>query len=226
MDPNAWSVVFVPGLGLSGHSTIPAAERLGCQHRVFIVDPPGCDSRTSSPFTIAGQARVLAAWHHAQGIERALWVGHSFGAQVVVELAVTCPSLVQRLALVSPTVDPSARSMSGQVRRLLLDCTREPFTLLPLLVRDYLKAGVRTLLATGRAAVADGVETKLPAVKVPTLVVRGGRDPLVPAGWAAQVCALLPFGRLLVIPGAAHAVPFSAPGELAQALDCFLDAPA
>ncbi|MDQ3880940.1 MAG: alpha/beta hydrolase, partial [Chloroflexota bacterium] len=63
---------------------------------------------------------------------------------------------------------------------------------------------------------------KLPCVRVPTLVVRGGRDPIVPQAWAEEVARLLPRGRLVVIPGAAHAVNHDAPAALARVVLPFL----
>jgi len=53
-------------------------------------------------------------------------------------------------------------------------------------------------------------------------VVRGGRDPLVPAAWAEEICRLVPDADLVVIPRATHAVPYSAPVELAGELQTFL----
>lgn len=43
------------------------------------------------------------------------------------------------------------------------------------------------------------------------LVVRGGRDFIVPQRWAEEAAALLPRGELVVIPGAPHVVNYTAP---------------
>jgi 2-hydroxy-6-oxonona-2,4-dienedioate hydrolase len=68
----------------------------------------------------------------------------------------------------------------------------------------------------------DPVEEKLPLVEAPTLVVRGGRDLIVSQRWAEEFAALLPRGRLLVVPGAAHAVNYDDPEALADAVLRFL----
>jgi 2-hydroxy-6-oxonona-2,4-dienedioate hydrolase len=216
-------VVFIPGLGLSGRTLLPTARSLSPEFPVFVVDPPGfgVSDRPANRLDLAGQASTLASWLTAVGFERAVWVGHSFGSQIAAELAFRHPELVERLVLVSPTVDPSARSMGAQVARLLYDAPREPPGLLALLTREYVKAGPRTLLHIGRLAVRDRIEKKLPAIQVPALVVRGEKDPLVPTRWAEEVTRLLPFGRLVVIPGAPHAVPYTAPSALARAVEEF-----
>jgi pimeloyl-ACP methyl ester carboxylesterase len=53
-------------------------------------------------------------------------------------------------------------------------------------------------------------------------VVRGAHDPIVTPEWAEAVACLLPRSRLVVIPGAAHAVPYSAPVELGRVIEAFL----
>lgn len=216
-------LVFIPGLGLSGRSILPTGESLSLDFPVWIVDLPGCgdSDRPASLIDLAAHASMLASWLRTIGCERAVWIGHSFGSQVAAELAVCHPEAVERLVLVSPTVDARARNMRAQLARLLRDATREPPSLLPLLARDYVRAGVRTLLHAARLALRDQIERKLPVIDVPTLVVRGEKDPLVPARWADEVTGLLRSGQLVVISGTAHAVHYCAPHQLARAIEDF-----
>ena len=60
-------------------------------------------------------------------------------------------------------------------------------------------------------------------MRVPTLVVRGSRDPIVPQRWAKEVAELLPMGQLSVIPGAAHAANYGWAAEFARIILKFLD---
>jgi 2-hydroxy-6-oxonona-2,4-dienedioate hydrolase len=60
-------------------------------------------------------------------------------------------------------------------------------------------------------------------MQVPTLVVRGSQDPIVPQRWAQEVTELLPMGRLSVIPGAAHAANYGWAAEFARIIQEFLD---
>lgn len=87
---------------------------------------------------------------------------------------------------------------------------------------DYLSAGLGRSLATFRYALEDPIEEKLPRVRVPTLVVRGDRDPIVPQRWAERAARLLPEGRLVVVPGAAHTMNYAAPSELARVVRKFV----
>ncbi len=57
---------------------------------------------------------------------------------------------------------------------------------------------------------------------IPTLVIRGSRDTVVPQRWAKHVTELLPQGKLVVIEKAAHDVNYNMPVELANAVRAFL----
>jgi pimeloyl-ACP methyl ester carboxylesterase len=217
-------VVFLPGLGASAATVVPTARLLDCARDLYLVDLPGLGRSDKPPaaLDVEGLAGVVIELLNVLGIGPVALVGHSLGSEVGVDLAVRRPDLVERLALVSPTVDPRADTFAKQLARLARDGLREPPSLLGLLARDYAQAGLRSLVSVGRAAVRDHVERKLPQLEVPTLVVRGGRDPLVPAAWAEEICRLVPDAELVVIPRATHAVPYTAPVELAGALQTFL----
>jgi len=53
--------------------------------------------------------------------------------------------------------------------------------------------------------------------------VRGSQDPICPQRWAEEVLQILPEGRLVILPGAAHAANFGAPAELVGAIREFLE---
>jgi pimeloyl-ACP methyl ester carboxylesterase len=73
-----------------------------------------------------------------------------------------------------------------------------------------------------RVLIRDRIEEKLPHITVPTLVVRGSRDPVVPQSWAAEVARLLPQGRLLVLEGGTHTLNYTDPERFAAAVKLFL----
>jgi len=202
------------------------ARVLPHERDVFAVDLPahGKSERPPRPLSLAEYAAFAASWLDAVGFAVAAWVGHSFGSQVLIELASDRPEIVERLTLISPTVDSRGRTPTEQLRRLALDAAHEPPSLLGLLIRDYLRSGFRSLREIGRIALRDRPEEKLPSIEAPTLVVRGGRDPLVPQRWAEDVAALLPGGTLVVIPEGTHAVQYESPPALVQALRAFLAA--
>jgi 2-hydroxy-6-oxonona-2,4-dienedioate hydrolase len=218
-------LVLVHGLGTSSRYMARLAGILGADRPVYAPDIPGF-GRSGTPrraLDVHGQAEFLAAWMPAMGLDRAAFFGHSLGSQVVADLAFHHRQLVERLILAAPTVDDSGRSVTRELLRLLRDVPREPFSLGPIVLVDYLRAGLGRTFHTLRYALADRIEEKLPSLEMPALVVRGGRDPVVSEPWTEKVCRLLPKGRLAVLPRAAHALQFSFPRELAALLAPFLD---
>ncbi len=217
------AVVLVHGLVVSSRYMIPTAQKLAPHHKVYVPDLPGFgrSEKLPSVLGLAGLSDSLAAWIETVGLESAVLVGNSVGCQVIADLALRHPERVERVVLQGPTMDPEARTTLRQAARLALDGTREPPSLLPIMLLDYLSAGLRRSFSTFQHALKDRIEEKLPHVRVPTLVVRGERDPIVPQRWAERVARLLPKGRLVVVPGAAHTMNYAAPSELARIVRVF-----
>jgi len=220
----ALPVVLIHGLAVSSRIRLPTAARLATSRRVYAPDLLGFGRSThlGEALTIQQLAEALASWMEVMRLDQVALLGHSFGCQILVELALRHPSRLARAIFVAPTIEPHGRTTIRQIVRLLRDALRELPGLLPVVPGDYYRAGLFRTNRTLRYALRDAVETKLPQVQVPSLVVRGARDPLVSPQWAAAVAHRLPRGRLVEIPGAAHAVTYSAPVALAQAVETFL----
>lgn len=201
---------------------VPLAQVLAHDFDVYAPDLPGI-GKSSKPRD-APELRELATYLRkfldAARLHRAIFVGNSFGCQVLAEFAVRWPERVRALVLQGPTIDPHARTWGRQVVRWLANGLREPkaMRLTLTLLRDYLDCGLRRTLQLFRYSLADPIEQKLPRIEIPTVVVRGSRDPIVPQRWAEEAASLLPEGRLVVLPGEAHTVNFGAPLELARVI--------
>jgi pimeloyl-ACP methyl ester carboxylesterase len=226
-DVPSWfpALVLVHGLGVSSRYMMPLARELAVFSRVFALDLPGFGRSEKAPrrLGLVEMTEALAAWMRATGLRAATLVGHSYGCQLAMELAVRRPRMVERLVLVGPTTDPAIRTRRQQLSRLLLDALREPVSLLGIAVGDYLRCGSRRMLHGLREALEHPLEARLPLVAAPALVVRGLRDPLVSASWAARLASDLPAGRLVILPGTAHAAHYAAPRSLALTIRRFVD---
>lgn len=211
-------VVLVHGMVVSSRYMVPTAELLAPHHRVYIPDLPGFGESEGPERvpSVSDLADFLAEWMEAVRVSRAAFLGNSFGCQVAAELAVRRPDLVEKLVLQGPTTDPRARTAAGLITRWLLDAPKESPSQGLIILRDYRQAGLRRAADAFRRMLEDHIEEKLPRIEMPTLVVRGSRDPIVPQRWAEEVTDLLPEGRLVVIPGAAHTLNYSAPLELSR----------
>ncbi|GAA0931475.1 alpha/beta fold hydrolase [Virgisporangium aurantiacum] len=108
------------------------------------------------------------------------------------------------------------------MRRLVRILPAEDWRQAPILHADIRDAGIRRIVATLRYAVSDRIDTKLPRLRVPTLLIRGAHDRIAPGSWLDRAAALVPGARTLVIEGAAHNAVTTAGPELAAAVDAFL----
>jgi 2-hydroxy-6-oxonona-2,4-dienedioate hydrolase len=222
--PGASLVVLVHGFAVSSRYMVPLGDRLSSAVPVAAPDIPG-HGYSADPdhvLDVAETAQALARWMDVCGFSSATWVGNSYGCQVIAALAVQCPALVERLVLISPTLDAEARSVPRQLGRLALDTLRERPLLVTTQALDYGRTGPWRSWQTARHMFADHIEDRLPLIDAPALVIRGGRDPLVPRRWAEYCANLLPNGRFVELPGVAHAACYSAAGSLGYLIKRFI----
>jgi 2-hydroxy-6-oxonona-2,4-dienedioate hydrolase len=218
-------VILVHGLVISSRYMVPTAEWLASTYRVYAPDLPGYgeSEKPSHMLNLSELADSIVHWMDAVGIERATFLGNSLGCQKIVELALRHPDRIERAILQGPTVDPQARNLPEQMLRFMVNSRLEHPSQTFVQAYDYWLAGLPLIVHTIQLALADPIEKKLPYVKVPTLVVRGKEDPIVPQRWAEEVVRLLPQGRLAVIPGAGHTINYTYPLELARVTRAFIE---
>jgi pimeloyl-ACP methyl ester carboxylesterase len=174
-------------------------------------------------------------------------VGHSYGGSVSVALAVREPTAVRSLTLVD-TADPQypqeRRSVAAVFRPLttlfvrtkslrranvetsLRDNVADPSLVSEAMVDEYWRR--ITVEGTARAfwgltvPVADPQgPVELGDLRLPTLVVWGAEDPLIPVAGAREAAASIPEHRFVVIEDAGHTPMEERPGELSELLRRF-----
>ena len=215
--------VFVHGLGMATNYLEPTMRALGDEMAVSALDLPGFGGSrpVRGHLPLSALADALLEWMRERRIAAPILVGQSHGCQVVVEAVARMPDVAPALVLNAPTMVAEHRSIGAQLWRVALDTPREPPSLVPHVARDYLRAGPRRILATLNDALRDRIEDKLPDVRVPVTIANGARDPVSPPAWGERLARLTGSriggrgARLVVVPGAAHAVPFSHPHALA-----------
>lgn len=220
-------VVLVHGLGTSRLSWKRNLEQLSRCARVYAPDLPGFGGSEGPwpPLPARGHAEVLAGWCRAIGLERAAFVGHSMGGEVILWLAIDQPAIVSRLVLAASTGGSTKKQVWRRFGRLILDGAREPASFLPTLIGAYWKAGPWTIYRTAHATDPAPLLRELHRIEVPTLVAWGDRDPVISREEAEHMAHRLPAGRLAVIEGGAHGLIFDAP-EAFNGLVCeFLELP-
>jgi 3-oxoadipate enol-lactonase len=160
----------------------------------------------------------LAALLDALDIAAAHVLGFSMGGSTALAFAAAHPERVATLALVGTATEREPRT---SVIRRLADVERierqDPAWAAALARRHDPLQGPgawRRLMAAIVAFVAEQDPPppgELRRAAMPTLVVVGDRDPIVPVGQAWALARQLPDARLFVVPGCPHEVPSKRP---------------
>ncbi len=217
-------LVCIHGLGISGKYMMPfAREMAGVETHVPDLPGYGLSYRPERTLPPEGLADALAEIVDVLGLPAADFLGNSYGCQVLAEFGSRYPEKVGKMIFVGPTVDPARRTFRQQFYRLLKSGLYEKFSLAGLLLSDAAKAGPGVMIPTVKFALKHRVEDILPLVPSPVLVIRGSHDFMAGQAWCEEVARLLPRATLEVVDGGAHALNYSHPVALAEAVRRFLD---
>lgn len=234
-------IVLVHGVGLDRTMWHLCLPRLVAEHRVTTLDLRGHGaSPVARPGTRLGDlAADVVEVLDAVGTEQAHLVGFSLGALVAQKVAVTDPSRVASLTLVSSVANRTELARAAVLARLTTAREDRPATVAAAIDRWFshewaadapeLVSMVRTaMLGTDPAsyvacyeifATADAeVWPQLPGIKCPTLVVTGEDDPGSTPAMARRLAGTISDADALVLADTRHLLPLERPGALCDAL--------
>jgi pimeloyl-ACP methyl ester carboxylesterase len=231
-DPSP--LLLLHGTSSSLHTWEGWASRLRARHRVISVDLPGYGLTGPFPdgdYRSAHYARFIGELLDERGVKHAVLVGNSFGGQVALETTLAMPDRVDKLILVDALgypPDPTSVPIGFRVakmpalnrlmqfvlpRRMVEDSVRnvygDPGKVTPALVDRYydltLRAGNRASLPERfkHQPTADSAR-RIATIKVPTLILWGGRDRLIPPSNAARFQHDIAGSRLFIFPALGH----------------------
>ena len=219
-------MLHLHGFGMSGAYLVPTAERLAEQYHTLVPDLPGFgrSGNSAQPLDVTDLAHAAATFLDDRGVESATLVGNSMGCAVITEFAHLYPERLDRAVLVAPAGGLHNQPLQRAMRQLVRDGVREPPRLVPVAVPDYLRFGVPSTLRLFRALTQYPSLDRLLSMHVPTVAVIGNRDPLMPGPERLKEVAGQTSNHaiLVIIEGAAHAVNFSHPDELANVIRLFM----
>lgn len=224
-------VVLVHGYYMSLETWEPWVKTLGASYRVITLDLPGHGLTRGGP---ADDADFLEAFAKAKGLERFALGGSSMGGGVAWRYALKHPERVKGLILVDASgwpqkPDPKMKAQLDTMRNPMMRSIFKDFdrsasirTLLGAAYADpkFAKDGsADRQIAFARAPghrdilldlwldfdkVAPATNARLAAIKVPVLIIHGGRDALIPVDSSKKFAAAIPGSTLIVYPGVGH----------------------
>ncbi len=219
------AIVHVHGFGISGTYMTPTAARLAPFYRTFVPDLPGFgrSQHPRHPLGIPALADAVARFMDHVGLDKATLLGNSLGCPITAAFAAQHGDRLDRAILVSPAGGPHNRPIVKGVAQLALAGLREPLGMAPIAVNDYLHYGLIQTWDLFRSMIAFPAVERFLGLEMPMLIVLGDRDPLVSERRLRFVVEQLPTTTLVSIDGAAHAINFSHPDQLANVVHAFMD---
>jgi 3-oxoadipate enol-lactonase len=231
--------------GLSGNHLHWGDEFLGLLDEDFELIAPdnrgiGHSSRTSDPFTIADMADDAVELLDALEIESAHVMGISMGGMTAQEIALRHPERVRTLTLGctyaggegSSLTDPQVIErlaellMTGRTEEALRvgfsynvssDFASDPrnFELIKR-VAEELPGSLEILMLQVQAVAGHDTSQRLGEISVPTLVIHGTEDQMLPVANARHIAERIPGARLEVMDGVGHAFWWERPERSAE----------
>jgi pimeloyl-ACP methyl ester carboxylesterase len=216
-------VLLLHGYSGSAYWWTRNLQPLARAHTVYALDLPGFGaSRMPAPYTFARTISLVTAWMATNAVGPATIVGHSMGGQVAMLLAAQQPEQVHGLVLIAPAGLPFTRNLLGIARGAFLSRSSGDIRFTPIVVAGALRAGPRILWQAVRQIQQIDVRPRLVALALPTLILWGDRDRLLPVANAAILAAALPGAEVRIIPGEGHNVFFDRADLVNEAILSFI----
>jgi len=245
-------LVLLHGTSSSLHTWDGWTDALKPARRVIRFDLPGIgltDPPPDANYGIERYVRFVAAMLDALGVSRCVLAGNSFGGQVAWETALAHPARVDKLILVDAAgypFQPKSIPLGFRIARIpllnrlmehtlprrviessLRNVYGDPGKVTPLLVDRYfeltLHEGNRHALARRLAqAPADIHPGRIAELKLPTLILWGAQDRLLPPADADSFHRAIGGSRLIVFDRLGHVPQEEDPAATVAAVKQFL----
>jgi 3-oxoadipate enol-lactonase len=242
-------IMFWPSLLMTGDMWSAQADHFGRDHQVILVDSPGHgkSEKLTAAFTFAECARCIVDILDALDIERAHFVGNSWGGMIGGTFAASHPDRIGKAVLMNCTASTAGRWQKLEYG-VLLQMAHVLGGIRPPLTRSVLKAflgpttfrtrpGVvafvrDTVSADDLASCAWAVRSVVPrrpdqrallnGITTPVLVVAGVEDATFPNSETKAMADAIPSAEFVVLDGVAHLAALEDPATVNQLIENFL----
>lgn len=236
-------LLLIHGVGMNAHAWAPQIADLSHDYRVIAVDMPGHGG--SSPLPRGAGLKDYVAWAarviEALALGTVNVAGHSMGALIATGLAVDCPELLRRVAVLNGVHRRSAQARAAVEARAAQIAAGNYDTEAPLdrwfgpedgAVRAQVAGWLRAVdpqgYAAAYAAFAKGDDIyadEWHRITCPALVLTGDGDANSTPDMTCTMAASAPRGRAVVVRGHRHMVNLTAPDDVSRALGDWLKTP-
>lgn len=245
-------LLLLHGFGASSYSWRRVIPELAGSYRILAPDLNGFGfterPQALASYTRDGQIDLILRLLDAFSIERAHVAGHSYGGSIALNLAFRHPERVASLILIDsaapdypqqrrnalagigPWPDLFVRGLALRrafIARALRASVHDEAVVTPELVEAYrrrlqVEGAARAYRGLTAPIQKPGPEVDLAAIDLPTLVLWGAEDRLIPVGKGRQATERMPNSRFIALSGTGHIPMEERPGEVARHMLDFL----
>jgi pimeloyl-ACP methyl ester carboxylesterase len=241
-------LVLISGLGYplwQWHRMVPF---LAEHFKVITFDNRGVgqSDKPAGPYTAQMLAADTVGLLDVLNIEKAIVMGHSMGGFIAQAIALDFPQRVDKLILCSTNFGgPHHEPVTPEAMKVLTDVTSDALTRFknglvvstapgwaeknPAMIEEWVKWRVanpiepglyQSQLAIGLGLLPEAAafESKLPAVKIPTLILFGEHDKVVPPANAELLSKQILNSQVVIFPDAGHFFPIEIPEAASHAV--------
>lgn len=233
------TILILHGWGISGrkyHALENLFKKEG--YPVLAPDFPGFGKELlrGTAMALDNYVDFVAEYLRKKKLKKVIIIGHSFGGRVSIKFSVAHPEMIKALIL---TGAPGIKHKLGFHKRMIMYVSvvlgelfkYQPFSLAKNFIRkalyfmigewDYYKAG--DLRETFKKIIAEDLRRYLPNISVPTLLLWGENDRLIPLSDGKKMQKIIPRSSLIVIKNAGHKVPYEQPNIFFKRVKEFIE---
>jgi pimeloyl-ACP methyl ester carboxylesterase len=236
-------IVLIPGLAGGFELLGPLARALGSTHHVYRYQLRGENDCfvLRHPFDLDDLVEDLAELLDSLRLENPTLMGLSFGGIIALKFAIRYPYRVNRLIVqgagaryergliqqIASTVLarfplPADSPFVNQFFNLLFGGRQKRDSLFEFVTRQIWQTDQSVMAHRFRLVEDLDLESRLPAIKAPTLVLAGERDVLVSPGSIASLCEHIPNVRHTQLPSCGHLAFVTKPDLVVKSVARFL----
>ncbi|TAH20578.1 MAG: alpha/beta hydrolase [Cytophagales bacterium] len=250
--PDSLPIVLLHGTGASLHTWDGWAKILKQKRRVIRMDLPAYGLTGANPsgdYSNQSYVSFLHAFLEKIGVEKCVLIGNSLGGSIAWHFAAAYPNRIKKLVLIDAAGFPTQNTQQPLAFRLakipianeLIKYITPRFVIEKSILNVYgdkskvseelidryfelsLREGNRQAFIDRMKIRFDVADTlKIKALKMPTLILWGEEDKLIPVENAFKFKRLLPYNNLLIFKGIGHVPMEENPEFTAISLQAFL----
>lgn len=234
-DTERLPVVLIHGAG-GDHMHWPVELRRLPEYRVYALDLPGHGKSGGHGLQRIGDyCEQVIAWMEAIRLYQAVFVGHSMGGGIALDLTLKHPEHVLGLGLIATGAqlpvhetlleDTSHASTFPSAVEQIMEWAFHPQTgasITEAAQKEMLKTRPTVLHGDFQACITFDVRDQVETIQKLTQVICGKEDRMTPLRMSQYLADQIPNADLTIIPEAGHMVMLEQAGAVQEALEGFL----